>query len=51
MSDPRFKSLRLVYSFIGHEQGVAIVEKYSERSLYPMLWKCYHHLHPKFGYI
>jgi hypothetical protein len=38
MSDPRFKSPHsLVSSFIGHEQGVAIVEKYSERSLYPIL--------------
>jgi hypothetical protein len=26
-------------------KGVGIVEKYEERSLYPMLLKFYHHLH------
>jgi hypothetical protein len=26
--DPRFKTLYLVFSLIGHEQGKAIVEKY-----------------------
>jgi hypothetical protein len=26
MLDPRFKCLRLVSSFIGHEQGISIVE-------------------------
>jgi hypothetical protein len=45
MLDPRFKSLSLVSSFIGREQGVAIAEKYDLKSLYPML-KCHHHLHP-----
>jgi len=45
MSDPRFKSLSLVSSFIGREQGVAIIEEYDIKSLYPML-KCHHHLHP-----
>jgi hypothetical protein len=44
--DPRFESLCLVYSFIGHDQGVAIVEQYDIMSLYPMLMKCYYHLHP-----
>jgi hypothetical protein len=37
MLDPRFRSLSLVSSFIGREQGVAIVEKYDIKSLYPML--------------
>jgi hypothetical protein len=46
MLDPRFKSLCLVSSFIGREQGVAIVEKCDSKSLYPMLLKCHHHLHP-----
>jgi hypothetical protein len=46
MLDPRFKSLCLVFSFIGREQGVAIVEEYDSKSLYPMLLKCHHHLHP-----
>ncbi len=43
--DPKFKSLCLVSSFIGHGQRVTIVEEYNERSLYPMLLKCYHYLH------
>jgi hypothetical protein len=47
MLDPKFKSLYLISSFIGHEQRVAIVEEYNERSLYPMLLKHYHHLHPR----
>jgi hypothetical protein len=32
MSDPKFKNLCLVSSFIGHRQRVAIVEEYNERS-------------------
>ncbi len=35
-----------MFSFIGHDQGVAIVEQYDTMSLYPMFLKCYHHLHP-----
>ncbi len=31
--------------FIGHDQGVAIVEQYDTMSLYLMLMKCYYHLH------
>jgi hypothetical protein len=46
MLDPRLKSLHLVFSFIGHDQGVAIVEQYDTMSLYFMLMKCYYHLHP-----
>ncbi len=46
MLDPRFKSLCFVFSFIEREQGVAIVEEYDRKSLYPMLLKCHHHLHP-----
>jgi len=38
--------LHLVSSLIGHEQGKAIVEKYDKKSLFPMLLKCYYHLHP-----
>jgi hypothetical protein len=47
--DPKYKSLRLICYFIGHEQGVAIVEEYDRRSLFPMLLKIYHHLHPLLG--
>jgi len=44
MLDPKFKSLHLVSSFIGREQGVSIVEEYDNKSLYPILLKCHHHL-------
>jgi hypothetical protein len=43
MLDPRFKNLHLMSSFIGLEQGKSIGE-----TLYPMLLKCYHHLHSLF---
>jgi hypothetical protein len=44
--DPRFKSFRLVISFVSQEEGVNIVNEYDKKTLYPMLLKCYHHLHP-----
>jgi hypothetical protein len=44
--DPRFKSFHLVSSFIGHDQGLTIIEQYDTMSLYPMLMKCYYYLHP-----
>jgi hypothetical protein len=44
--DPRFKSLCLVSSFVRQEEGVNIVDEYDRRTLYPMLLKYYHHLHP-----
>ncbi len=37
---------RLVSSFIGLEQGKVIVKGYDKKTLYPMLLKCHHHLHP-----
>ncbi len=47
----RFKeipSLKLTFSFIGHEHGVAIAEKYDRKSLYPMFLKsCIHSLRLK----
>jgi hypothetical protein len=46
MLDPKFKSVCFVSSFIGREEGVAIVEEYDSKSLYPMLLKYHHHLHP-----
>jgi hypothetical protein len=46
MLNPRFKSLHLVSLFVGHEQGISIVEEYDQNSLQPMRLKCYHHLHP-----
>jgi hypothetical protein len=44
--DSRFKNLCLLFSFIGHDQGVTFVEQCDTMSLYPMLMKCYYHLHP-----
>jgi hypothetical protein len=46
MLDPKYKSLHIVSSFVGREQGVALVEEYDKKSLYPMLVKCHEHLHP-----
>jgi hypothetical protein len=37
MLNPRFKSLRLVSSFIGWKQVVSIVEEYDQWSFFPML--------------
>jgi hypothetical protein len=35
-----------VSSFIGREQGDAIVERYDQKKLFLMFLKCYYHLHP-----
>jgi len=43
MLDSRFKSFRIVSSFVGREQGVVLVEEYDRKSLYPMLVKCHEH--------
>jgi hypothetical protein len=42
--DPRFKSLKLTLSFIGHEYGVVIVEEHDKKSMFLMFLKSYHHL-------
>ncbi len=46
MLDLRFKSLCLIFYFIGYKKGVNIVEEYDIQSLYRMFLKCYHLLHP-----
>jgi hypothetical protein len=46
MLNPRFKNLCIVSSFVGREQGVALVEEYDRKSLYLVLVKCHEHLHP-----
>jgi hypothetical protein len=51
MLDFRFKSLYLVSYFIGQEESVNIMDENDTRSLYPVLLKCYHHLHPITKYI
>jgi hypothetical protein len=35
-------------SFIGLEQCKAIVQEHDRKTLYPMLLRCNHHLHPLF---
>lgn len=47
MLDIRFNVLRLIYSFIGREHGVAIVGTI-KKHLFPMLLKSYRYLHPLF---
>jgi hypothetical protein len=44
MLDPRYKNLHMVSSFVGREEGVALVEEYDKK--YPMLVKCHEHLQP-----
>jgi len=46
MFDHRFKTFRLVSSYVGEKQRMSIVEQYDRRALYPMLVKLYNHLHP-----
>ncbi len=50
MLDPRFNILHLVSSLIGREQEKAIAEEYDKKNLFPMLLKCYYHLHPLVEY-
>jgi hypothetical protein len=49
MVNSKFKNLDLVISFIGDEQGVAIVEEYDRKFLCSMFLKCHHHFHPLGG--
>jgi len=46
MLNPIYKSLHIVSSFVGGEQGVILIKKYDRKSLYLMLVKCHEHLHP-----
>jgi hypothetical protein len=46
MLDLRFRTFHLISSFIGREQGKVIIEKYDKKSSFPMLLKCYYHMHP-----
>jgi hypothetical protein len=45
MLDPRYKSLHIICSFVGREQGIALIEEYNRKSLYLMLVKCHELLH------
>ncbi len=53
MLNLRFKSLRLVSFLIGQKRAISIVEEYDQRSLFPMLLRCYHilHLMAEFGFV
>ncbi len=46
MLHPRYRSLCIISSFVGREQGVILVEEYDRKSLYLVLVKCHEHLHP-----
>jgi hypothetical protein len=46
MLNPKFKSLHIISSFVGREQGVPLVEENERKSVCPMLVKCHEHLHP-----
>ncbi len=46
MFDHRFKTFRLVSSYVGKKQKMSIVEQYDSKALHPMLVKLYNHLHP-----
>jgi putative effector of murein hydrolase len=46
MLDLKSKTLCLVSTLIGYEEGKAIVEKYDRIFLFPMFFKCHYHLHP-----
>ncbi len=48
MLDLNFNNLCLMFSFIGLEQGKSIVQEQDKKTLYPMLLKCHHHMHPLF---
>ncbi len=37
MLDSKLKSLNLVFYFIGHKHGMAIINEYDRKSLFPML--------------
>jgi len=50
MLDLSFKSLQIIFSFVGWEEIVSLVEEYDKKFLSPMLVKCYEHLHHKVKY-
>ncbi len=41
----RFKTLCLVSSFVGCEQGKAIMEEHDKKSLFRLFFKCHYPLH------
>jgi hypothetical protein len=49
MLDPKLKTFHLLSSLISCERSKVIVEKCDKKSLFPMLFKCYYHLHSLVG--
>jgi hypothetical protein len=45
MLDHRFKTLKLISSFVGCKLRVAITIEYDRKLLFPMLLKSHHHLY------
>ncbi len=43
-----YKNLCFMPSFMGFHEGIKVVWEYYQRSLIPMLMKCYEHLHTNF---
>jgi hypothetical protein len=41
MLDPKFKSMCLIHSYVGHEKVAILVVKYDEQLLLPLLVVCY----------
>ncbi len=46
MLDPKFKTICLVSSLIGYEQGKGILEQYDKKNWFLMFLKCHSQLHP-----
>jgi hypothetical protein len=44
--DVRYKNLKIVYTFVGNELGVDVVEEYDKKPFSPMLLKTHQFLHP-----
>jgi hypothetical protein len=46
MLDHRFKTLKLIYLFIGCKLMVAITIEFDRKLVFPMFFKSYHHSYP-----
>jgi len=44
MLDEQGLKVFILRLYVGHEQGMSIVEKYDEKIVCPMFFKCYHYL-------
>jgi hypothetical protein len=46
MLDQRYKNLRIVFTFVGKELGIAIAKTYDKKTFFPMVLKTHQFLHP-----